>query len=163
MGDPSIKSDGGPSDGVAVEIAAIAALSPTTVAPAWRREVAGAGFDAALDRAMATAPPTDTATNAADALVGRQLTPPPGGCQCDAMVAATAPSTTTWRPVARESVMTGGVRPGDLLLLDADDPAERLHAAIVRSLTEMIAPGPDGTIQMQPIPWSRVREVRRGD
>lgn len=128
------------------------ASSPTT---------AGSLFASRLTGATASAPATD--------IEGARVQPPAGGCACDAMAAMANPSmpvrpmpTVAEVPGRPVSISPASVRPGDLLLLDAvAGQADRMHIAIARSATEMLAPDASGLVTSQSIPWNQVRGIRR--
>lgn len=126
--------------------------------------VADGSFAAALESEL-SAPTRVRSADAAERLVGAQLVPPTGGCQCDTMAAAVLPNGAAGIGTVSGQVIgeRASVQPGDVLLLAGPSLADRLHLAIVSSTFQMIAPGDDGVVGMTAIPWDRVREVRRTD
>ncbi len=162
-----------------MDAGAVAAISPSVgsasprfdaVPPAARAvaESVGVRFDAVLAQEQTSPVGRPASAGSVDELIGTTVSPPPGGCMCDAMAASmSAPSTAgpadrpAARPTAAVQVSPFSVQVGDVLSIDTGTAGERLHLAIVRSAFEMLTPGSDGVVRPVPIPWSQVRDARR--
>lgn len=128
-------------------------------APAATPDPSTARFDDALG-AQITAP--RSVADEVEGLVGQRIKAPPGGCGCDALVSnvdAAVPKAATGRSESvLDMVRPGEIQRGDVLVLRSSDglPGARLHQAVARGLSEMIAVNSMGVVEVTDIPWSLV-------